>query len=351
MAWTFTSNSFEGRYLRLTITETVDAINNRSKLDWTLEALGGSSLYYTVDNTTVKINGEQVYYKGQTYWSDRVFPAAEGSTSGTTYVGHGSSGAGFDINVVFDTRVYYGGSLPYGGQITLSDIDRAAPTVTQANISEITANSFKISASANANCDLWEYKLGSGSWTSFSTTSGTSASETITGLTAGVTYSVTIRARRSYNHVYGTSSSKSAMTLGKSIIGTVSPFNLEDVFRVPLTKYVSSATDTLTIKVGSTTIKTITGYTNNADIQFTPAELLVAYEALGTTNAATATLTLETSYNGSSLGTSSATATASAAGTATIVNHGSGVVWRNVNGVWHRAVAFTNVAGTWKPGF
>lgn len=348
---TFTSNSYEGRYLKLTVTETIDAINNRSKLDWKLESLGGSSLYYTIDETTVKINGTQVYHKDQTYWSAEVFPAAKGTTTGTTYVQHGADGKGKSIDVVFDTRVYYSGSAHYGGSMTLSDIDRVAPTITLSDISDITANSFKISASANANCDTWEYTLDGGkNWLSLSTSSGSSASKTVTGLTAGVTYTVQVRARRTYNHLTGTSSSKSAMTLGKSIIGAAQPFNLEDVFRVPLTKYVSSATDTLTIKVGSITIKTITGYTNNADIQLTNDEILTAYEALGSANTVTATLTLETKYNGSSLGSSSTTATATAAGTAQVTGHGRGIVWRNVGGTWHRAITHRNAAGVWKRG-
>lgn len=73
---TWTSGSYEGRYLQLTITETVNVAANTSTLNWTLTSAGGSANYYTVDATTVTINGTQVYYKARTDWDDRVFPAA-----------------------------------------------------------------------------------------------------------------------------------------------------------------------------------------------------------------------------------------------------------------------------------
>ena len=64
---TFTSASYEGRYLQLTITETVSVVANTSTLSWTLTSAGGSAVYYTVDATTVTINGTTVYEKqGQT---------------------------------------------------------------------------------------------------------------------------------------------------------------------------------------------------------------------------------------------------------------------------------------------
>ena len=62
----YTSNTYEGRYLQLTVSETVDVPGNKSTLNWTLSSVGGSSNYYTIDATTVTINGTQVYYKART---------------------------------------------------------------------------------------------------------------------------------------------------------------------------------------------------------------------------------------------------------------------------------------------
>ena len=80
---TWTSASYEGRYLQLTITESVNTIANTSTLNWTLTSTGGSVNYYTVGPTTVTINGTQVYYKARTAWDTKAFPAAKGSTSGS----------------------------------------------------------------------------------------------------------------------------------------------------------------------------------------------------------------------------------------------------------------------------
>ena len=203
---TWKSNTYDGRYLRLTITETIDPINNKSTLAWTLESIGGNSTYYTIGTTTIKINGTQVYYKKQTEWDSYEFPAKKGSVSGTIDVTHDSNGAK-TIDVDFSTRVYIYAPVQYGGEMVLTTIDRGAPTVTLAT-TPVSASSFTIKATASTNCDVWEYSLNDGSWTSFSTTDGSSASKTLTGL-ATKTHSIKVRARRTYNRVYGTSAAAS----------------------------------------------------------------------------------------------------------------------------------------------
>ena len=149
----FTSDSYDGRYLQLSISESADAVSNTSTLYWTLSSIGGSSTYYTIDATTVTINGTQVYYKARTAWDDRVFPAAKGSVSGSISVPHNSDGTK-TVSVVFSTRVYIFGSLDYGGSMTLTNLDRTAPTVS-CSVGSITANGFKITASSSAlRCSL-----------------------------------------------------------------------------------------------------------------------------------------------------------------------------------------------------
>ena len=101
---TWQSASYEGRYLQLSISETVNTIANTSTLNWTLTSTGGSVNYYTVDATTVTINGTQVYYKARTSWDSKVFPAAKGSTSGSITVAHNADGSK-SITVGFSTRV------------------------------------------------------------------------------------------------------------------------------------------------------------------------------------------------------------------------------------------------------
>lgn len=198
---TFTSNSYEGRYLKLTITEEVNHVDNSSKLTWTLTSTGGSSSYYFVEATKVIINGTTVYSKGQTQWSDNVFPAAKGSKSGTINVPHESDGTK-SITVKFSTRVYYGGAQEYGGTMKLTATDRTAPTVSH-SVSSLSTSGFKISVSANANCDIFQYSVDGGStYTTFSTTVGKSASVTLSSLSSK-TYSVRTRARKDKNELYG----------------------------------------------------------------------------------------------------------------------------------------------------
>lgn len=221
------SNHYDGRYLRLTITETIDPINNKSTLKWTLESLGGNSTYYTIGTTTIKINGTQVYYKYQTEWNDRVFPAAKGSTSGTIEVAHNSDGAK-SITVDFSTRVYIFAPEQYGGTMALTTIDRNAPTVTL-TATPVSSSSLTIKATASTNCDVWEYSLNGGSWTNFSSTNGSSASKTITGLAAKV-HSIKVRARRTYNRVYGTSSTVSCDTVLPAISLKTSSITANSVY-------------------------------------------------------------------------------------------------------------------------
>lgn len=403
-----TYGSYEGRYMYLTVTETtVDKKNNKSVLSWTLTVTGGSVNYYSTGPTTVKINGTQVYYKARTEWDERVFPAAKGSVSGTIEVQHDTNGSK-TIPIVLQTAVYYGSwaVADYGGSMTLTAIDRTSPTVqatatvqsstsikikgtaskscnkweytlnggttwttysttdgtsaektltglTSQNytgikiratrtdngvsgtsaavsaditlpivsftVSNITANSVYINASSSVTSDVWEYSTNNGSnWTQFSTTAGTSAAKTITGLSPNVTYQIKVRARKKSNGLYGTSSATSVKTLGATVLNLVNEFSVDvssPSFNLNWTVYDSSYTHTLAIKNGSTTILTITGLTgstgtNNKTVTLTASQRTTILNAMSSVKDFSATYVL-TTYSGSTQigSTSSATAT------------------------------------------
>lgn len=307
---TWKSNTYDGRYLQLTITESVNVAANTSTLTWTLQSVGGAVNYYTVDETTVTINGTQVYHKARTYWDAKVFPAAKGSTSGTITVAHGSDGKK-SITVGFSTRVYVYGSTDYGGSMTLTNIDRTAPTVTLAT-SSITATGVTVKATASTTCDRFDYSLDGGStWTNFSTTSGTTASKAITGLTPNTTYSIKVRARKKTNQVYGSSAASSVKTLGGSVISSVSAFTADAAtakITMSVTVYNTSYTHTLVIKNGSTTVLTITGLSlsnGSNTITLTAAQRSTVLAAMSSLKSFTGTFTL-TTYSGSTqIGTAS----------------------------------------------
>ena len=256
----FTSKSYEGRYLQLTITESVNVVENTSTLTWILQSLGGSVNYYTTGPTTVTINGTQVYYKARTAWSTSQFPAAKGSTSGTITVAHDSNGSK-SISVGFSTAIYTSTVTEHGGTMTLSNIDRAAPSVS-VNVSSITANSIKITVSSSATANKWWYSLNGGSsWVEFNSSSGASKEITVTGLSPNTSYTVQACARKSYNGVDGYSGKTTVKTLGGSVLSSVSALTADNAtakITLSATVYDTSYKHKLVLKDGGTTVLTLT---------------------------------------------------------------------------------------------
>ena len=122
MANSWKSNTYEGRYLQLTVTETVNPSANSSTLNWTLTSTGGSTSYYAVGETTITINGTQVYHNNAMGWTTKTFPVAKGSTSGSITIAHDSNGTK-SVYISFKTRVYESSPLEYAGEnITLTPI-------------------------------------------------------------------------------------------------------------------------------------------------------------------------------------------------------------------------------------
>ena len=314
---TFTSASYEGRYLQLTITETVNVAANTSTLSWTLTSAGGSAVYYTVDTTTVKINGTTVYEKVRTNWDDRVFPAAKGSVSGTITVAHNSDGTK-TVDVGFSTRVYIFGPQEYGGTMTLTNIDRTAPTVS-CSVSSITAYGFKISASSSATADIWQYSTNGGtSWTQFSTTAGTSASITLSSLSPNTSYSVRVKARKKTNQVYGTSGTSSVKTLGGGVINSCPTITADAAtvsFKPNVTVYDASYSYYLSIYNGATEYlalgaRTWTTGTADRTITLSQTERADLLEAMASIKSFSATLKLVTKNGTTQIGsTTSCTCT------------------------------------------
>lgn len=256
---TFKSNTYSGRYLSLTITETVDVPGNKSTLNWTLTSTGGSSLYYSIAPTTVKINGTTVYSKGATAWDDRVFPAAKGSKSGSISVPHNSDGSK-TVTVVFDTAVWYSSASSYGGSMTLTKIDRTAPTVSFTT-SNITASSVKLTVTSSTTSNRWWYSLNGGSsWKEFNSTDGTKKEVTVTGLSPNTSYTIQTCARKKSNNVDGYSGKSTIKTLGASVLSSVGKLTADEttvIIAISATVYNTGYTHSLVIKDGSNEVLTI----------------------------------------------------------------------------------------------
>lgn len=311
----FTSKSYEGRYLQLTITESVNVVENTSTLTWVLQSLGGSAKYYTTGPTTVTINGTQVYYKARTAWSTSQFPAAKGSTSGTITVAHDSNGSK-SISVGFSTAIYTSSVTEHGGTMALSNIDRAAPSVS-VNVSSITANSVKITVSSSATANKWWYSLNGGSsWVEFNSSSGASKEITVTGLSPNTSYTIQACARKSYNGVDGYSGKTTVKTLGGSVLSSVSTLTADNAtakITLSATVYDTSYKHNLILKDGDTTVLTLTGLSlsnGSNTITLTAAQRSSILADMAAKKSFTGTFELSTFSGSSQIGsTSTKTAT------------------------------------------
>lgn len=92
-----------------------------------------------------------------------------------------------------------------------------------------------------------------------------------------------------------------------SVLGTISAFTIGNAINIPITKYSSSFTDTLTISVGGTTIKTVSDISNGDDITFTSTELTNIYKKLPSATSGTFTFKLTTKSGSTTIGTSTKT--------------------------------------------
>lgn len=133
----FYSNNYDGRQLRLTITQTQIINASQSILYWTLYSEGGNDKYYTIRPTQIAINGETVYSKElATFWDTYEFPAAKGSVSGNITVTHNNDGS-LSVPVYFYTGVYSSKwEKDYGGTFTLDNSKKRANITAAPNFND-----------------------------------------------------------------------------------------------------------------------------------------------------------------------------------------------------------------------
>lgn len=280
--------------------------------------------YYTIDvgarsDSTISINGTSETY---------TVPAIEDYSSGwkkkllktkTVRVNHNADGTKSSVSLSASWRfsgTYSGvsiGTITASTTVTLNSIDRSAPTVS-CSVSSITANGFKISATSSATSDIWQYSLNGGtSWTQFSTTSGTSASITLSSLSPNTSYSVRVRARKKSNQVYGTSGTISAKTLGGAVIASCNNFSADAssvTLSMRVTVYNASYTNYITIKNGSTTYLSLAGRTwatgtSDRSITLSAAERITLLNAMASLKSFTATIQLVTKSGTTQIGNAS----------------------------------------------
>ena len=207
------SGSFTGGQVcdgyRLKIAYSESAQNpktNTSKVTATLYLVQDKTydLYIGTRSATITINGRKTTISN--------IPAIQNTGGVTTKLGsasttvtHTSDGSkSISIAATFDMKAtlsgtYYG-TMSTSKTVALNKLDRTAPKVTL-KFNSATANSVKLTATANTTCDNWQYSINGGSsWVTFGS-SGTSNTFTISNLSGGTAYSVVARARKKSNNV------------------------------------------------------------------------------------------------------------------------------------------------------
>lgn len=148
MALTFrvNSNKYNNRYMYVTCTQTPKPETNTSTIAWTLTVTGDSGTQYSTGPTTLKIGGQQVYYKARTGWETNKFPVKVGSVSGSLEVEHDANGD-LSLAVSLSTAIYTStvtttkgtwelDSNPRGAQLVSASnfTDEENPTITYSNV-------------------------------------------------------------------------------------------------------------------------------------------------------------------------------------------------------------------------
>ena len=285
--------------------------------------------YYTLNvgsrsDSTVSINGVSETYTAAAINDSTADYDLTLLKTYTVRVNHNSNGTKTGVALSASWRfsgTYSGTSISWitaSTTIDLDAIDRTAPTVT-CSVSNITANGFKISATSSATADLWDYSLDDGiSATQFSTTAGTSASSTVTGLSPNTTYYVRVAARKKSNGVYGETSSVTVKTLGGAIINscpTITADASSVTFKPNVTVYDASYSYYVSIYNGSTeylalAARTWSKGTADRTLTLTAAERTTLLTAMASVKSFTATIKVVTKSGTTQIGsTSSVTCT------------------------------------------
>ena len=190
------TKSYEGRYLKLTVTQTKGTSDqNYSTINWKLESIGGSSTYYTIYNYGVWVDGVQ-RYDGTSgtktiYWDSKKFPAAKGSVSGSFIKRHNADGSVGNVGFTLKGSVSADKTNSYDGVLKMESIARyfsSKPTIEIVSRNETQAI---IKWTTPEICSSVKYKLDNGSWVDvISDANATSGQYTIDNLTPGKIYTL-----------------------------------------------------------------------------------------------------------------------------------------------------------------
>lgn len=212
-----------------------------------------------------------------------------------------------------------------------------------------TINSVKVNWSSDSTCDRVEYKIGSGSWVTVSTSSAKSGSYTISNLNPNTTYSIYTRVRRADSQLYTTSSGLSVTTYDVAKISSASDFELGDSTTIVVSNP-GNGTVNFEMKIAETSILTRTLATGTNIITFTDKELDNIYKNFGINNTVSiiCVLTTNNTWSNSKIVTCTLTGEQKTGHTNVDGIWKRTKRWINVNGTWKRTVRWVKVDSTWK---
>lgn len=143
---TLNSHTYDGRYLQVTLTQTKDPTNRRSKITGTVKSLGGNSTWYMTGPTTVKVAGTQRYSRALETSGNGQSNKNFTGTIPEFYVSHDTAGNA-SVSVEITTSIYYYASQTKSNSWTLDSIGPATLTVTfNANGGSVPTNSATVNA-------------------------------------------------------------------------------------------------------------------------------------------------------------------------------------------------------------
>ena len=195
------SHTYDGRYLQVSLTQTKDAANRRSKITGKVTSLAGNSTWYATGPTTVTVAGTQRYSRARessgTGQSNRNFVG----TISEFYINHDTNGNA-SVSVAITTAIYASATQTTSNTWTLDSIGPAttacgAPTSLSLNptVTETTSLLSWSGAKAGTNNTITAYEIqysestDNSSWGNWIT--GTTVNSTATSGSYAVTASGT----------------------------------------------------------------------------------------------------------------------------------------------------------------
>ena len=198
--------------------------SNTTNIGWELKGSGGATNNWVVSgNFKVIIDGVERYFSAtRINLYNGTWVAGGTCTLYHDGVGNKSFGAYIEAGIG-----YVAVSQSASGSWSLPQIPRY-PTANQ-SLNSKTETTIKMNYSSDSTCDyLWYSTNGGSSWTGIDIADGTSGTYTISGLTAGTTYSIKTRLRRRDSQLTKDSSTLSVATYSYPYASSMPSFTLGD---------------------------------------------------------------------------------------------------------------------------